>query len=235
MKMLVIKKNTIFIILIALLLLIGLILFLLFGSNAKDVFNEDIFYKGTRDEKIVAFACNVDWGNEYIPDMLQIFKDKDIKISFFPTGRWAKENPDLIKSIDADNHEIGNHGYNHVDYDKLSYDKNKEEILKAHNSIMDITGKSPKYFGPPSGAFNDETVKAAKDLGYKLVLWSIDTIDWREDSTKDVIINRVESKIHNSAIILIHPTQETVKALPEIINFLFQKGYKIGTIGDVIN
>jgi probable sporulation protein (polysaccharide deacetylase family) len=233
--MLVIKKNTIFIILIALLLLIGLILFLLFGSNAKDVFNEDIFYKGTRDEKIVAFACNVDWGNEYIPDMLQIFKDKDIKISFFPTGRWAKENPDLIKSIDADNHEIGNHGYNHVDYDKLSYDKNKEEILKAHNSIMDITGKSPKYFGPPSGAFNDETVKAAKDLGYKLVLWSIDTIDWREDSTKDVIINRVESKIHNSAIILIHPTQETVKALPEIINFLFQKGYKIGTIGDVIN
>lgn len=234
MKMLFIKKNTIILILIAL-LLIGLILFLLFSSNVKDVFNEDILYKGTRDEKIVVFACNIDWGNEHIPNMLQILRDNDIKISFFPTGRWAKENPDLIKSIDEDNHEIGNHGYNHVDYDKLSYDKNKEEILKAHNTLLDITGKSPKYFAPPSGAFNDETVKAAKDLGYKLVLWSIDTIDWREDSTKDVIINRIESKIHNSAIILMHPTQETVNALPEIINSLFQKGYKIGTIGDVIN
>lgn len=234
MKMLFIKKNTIILILIAL-LLIGLILFLLFSSNVKDVFNEDILYKGTRDEKIVVFACNIDWGNEHIPNMLQILRDNDIKISFFPTGRWAKENPDLIKSIDEDNHEIGNHGYNHVDYDKLSYDKNKEEILKAHNTLLDITGKIPKYFAPPSGAFNDETVKAAKDLGYKLVLWSIDTIDWREDSTKDVIINRIESKIHNSAIILMHPTQETVNALPEIINSLFQKGYKIGTIGDVIN
>lgn len=235
MRMLIINRNTLIVILIVLVLLIGFIFFMLVNSKSKDVFNEDIYYKGTKDEKTVAFVCNIDWGEEYIPSMLEIFKENDIKISFFPTGRWAKQNPELIKLIDADNHDIGNHGYNHVDYNKLSYENNKEEILKAHNVIKDIIDKSPKYFGPPSGAFNENTIKAANDLGYKLVLWSVDTIDWRKDSTKDVIINRVVSKVHNSAIVLMHPTQETVKALPEIINSLFQKGYKIGTIGDVIN
>ena len=235
MKMVIMNKNTLILILIVITLLLGFIFFLLVNSKTKDVFNEDIFYKGTKDEKVVAFACNIDWGNEYIPDMLKIFKDNNIRISFFPTGRWAKDNLELIKLIDKDNHEIGNHGYNHVDYNKLSYDKNKEEILKAHNVLKDITGKSPIYFAPPSGAFNDNTIKAANDLGYKLILWSIDTIDWRKDSTKDIIINRVVSKVHNSAIVLMHPTEETVKALPEIINSLFKKGYKIGTIDDVIN
>lgn len=235
MKMVIINRNTLILILIVLVLLIGFAFFSLINVKSKDVFNQDIFYKGTKDEKVVAFACNIDWGNEYIPDMLKIFKDKDIRISFFPTGRWAKDNPELIKLIDKDNHEIGNHGYNHVDYNKLSYEKNKEEILKAHNVLKDITGKSPIYFGPPSGAFNDNTVKAVNDLGYKLILWSVDTIDWRKDSTRDIIINRVLNKVHNSAIVLMHPTEETVKALPEIINSLFQKGYKIGTISDVIN
>jgi len=66
-------------------------------------------------------------------------------------------------------------------------------------------------------------------------MWSIDTIDWREDSTKELIVNRVVGKIDESAIVLMHPTANTVKALPDIINYLFKNDYKIGTIGDIIN
>ncbi len=65
-------------------------------------------------------------------------------------------------------------------------------------------------------------------------MWSIDTIDWREDSNKQKIIDRINSKIHNSAIILMHPTEETVKALPDIIKLLYNKGYKIGRVRDII-
>ncbi len=65
-------------------------------------------------------------------------------------------------------------------------------------------------------------------------MWSIDTIDWREDSNKEKIKERIISKIHNSAIVLMHPTEETVKALPEIITYLLDKGYRIGTIGDIV-
>ncbi len=150
-----------------------------------ETFNLDIYYKGNVDDRIVAFACNVDWGgDEYIPTMLEIFKEKNINITFFVTGKWAAKNPELLIKIYEQGHEIGNHGYRHIDYDKLSYEENKEEIIKAHNTIREIIKSKPKYFAPPSGAYNDNTIKAAKDLNYDIIMWSIDTIDWHKDSNK---------------------------------------------------
>lgn len=235
MRLLIISKKMLASIIVILALIFIITIFLTISNNSKEVFKEDIYYKGTNDEKVIAFVCNVDWGNEYIPEMLKIFDENDIRISFFPTGLWAEKNPDLVKLIQSYNHEIGNHGYNHLDYSKLSYDLNKEQIVKTNNVIKDITGVTPTLFGPPSGAFNENTLKAAKDLNCKVIMWSIDTIDWRKDSNKDIIIKRVTSKVEESAIVLMHPTDQTVKALPEIINYLFKNGYKIGTISDVIN
>ncbi|TJX16225.1 DUF2334 domain-containing protein [Tissierella creatinini] len=235
MKFLIVSRKTLGIIAIALGVLVVVLLIFAFSFNSKDVFKEDIYYKGTSKDKVIAFVCNVDWGNEFILPMLEILKERDIHISFFPTGRWAENNPEIVKKISYMGHEIGNHGYSHRDYSKLTYEENKEEISKANTILEEITGQSPKYFGPPSGAYNEYTLKASKDLNNKFVLWSIDTIDWREDANSDLITKRVMEKTENSAIVLMHPTENTVKALPEIINYLFQNGYKIGTISDVIS
>ncbi|WIV10909.1 polysaccharide deacetylase family protein [Proteiniborus sp. MB09-C3] len=237
MKIIYIRFKTMLIALIAILAILALIIFFSFNftTKTKDIFNnDDVYYKGTIDEKIIAFACNVDWGNECIPGMLDIFRESDIKITFFVTGRWAEKNPELLKTIYENGHEIGNHGYFHRDYNTLNYEDNKKEIQKADLIISEILGIKSKYFAPPSGAYNDYTVRAATDLEYKLIMWSIDTIDWRNDSTKDKIINRVIGKHHNSAIVLMHPKEETVKALPVIIQNLKDKGYKIGSISDII-
>lgn len=234
MRLLILNKKALYLILIVLILLIILPIIILNGMKAQDVFKEEIFYQGIKDEKVVAFACNVDWGNEYIEEMLDIFKKYDIKITYFPTGKWAEKNPDILKLIDAQGHEIGNHGYNHIDYNKLSFKENYEEIEKSDLIIKDIINKDLRYFAPPSGAFNDNTLEAAKQLNYKVIMWSVDTIDWRQDSVKEVIVNRVIDKIHNSAIVLMHPTKETNKALPEIIEHLLDNGYKIGGISDVL-
>lgn len=234
MRFIILGRKTLISILVVALVLIVLLVGFLRLNRAKEVFNKDIYYQGSREEKIVAFACNIDWGNEYIGDMLDIFHDNKIKISFFPTGRWAEENRDLLLKIYRAGHEIGNHGYSHLDYDKLDYDGNYKEIAKAHKVIEGIIDESPKYFAPPSGAYNEFTIQAARNLGYKTILWSIDTIDWREDSHKDLIVSRVIEKIHKSAIVLMHPTDETRKALPEIINKLYEMGYKIGRISDII-
>ncbi|GFN36460.1 polysaccharide deacetylase family protein [Tepidimicrobium xylanilyticum] len=234
MKVLIINKKMLSTFIIIFLIIIVVGIYFSFYNRADETFKIDIYYKGNVDDKIVSFACNVDWGNEYIEPMLKIFAQNNIEITFFVTGTWAKKNPELLKTIYNKGHEIGNHGYRHIDYDKLSYEGNREEILKAHNIIYNILGVEPKYFAPPSGAYNDNTIKAAKDLNYDIIMWSIDTIDWRDDSTKEKIINRVISKIHDSAIILMHPTKETVYSLPEIIEYLNNKGYKIGKISDVI-
>ena len=234
MKLVILNKKTLYLI-IGIIILLALILSTyIYFSKTQDVFTPEVYYKGIKEDKTIAFACNIDWGNEYIPQMLEIFKTNNISITFFPTGKWAEKNIDLLESINNAGHEIGNHGYNHIDYDKITFEKNKEEILKSHIIIKDIIKTNPIYFAPPSGAFNDNTIKAAQELNYKVILWSIDTIDWRKDSTRYLIVQRIKEKLHESAIVLMHPTAETVKALPEIIEYLFQNGYKIGTISDVI-
>lgn len=234
MKLFVIKKKSLLFIVLGISLMIILLFFLL-RNPMKEVFKEEVYYKGTKEEKIVAFLCNVDWGNEYIPEMLEIFEDNSINITFSLTGRWANENPNIVKEIYNNNHELANHGYQHVDHDKLNYQENYDAIVKANDIIKDLIGESPKYFGPPSGAFNENTVKAAKDLDYTVIMWSVDTIDWREDATKELIYDRVTKDIEPSDIILMHPTENTVKALPEIISYLFENNYKIGTINDILN
>ena len=237
MKIVYIRYKTLLVILssILIILLIGSLLFLKIGFKSKETFfNDDVFYKGNINDKIIAFTCNVDWGNEYIPKMLEIFEKNNIKITFFVTGRWAAKNDELLKQIYDKGHEIGNHGNTHRDYDNLSYEENKSEIFRADQVISQTLKYKPKFFAPPSGAYSNNTVKAAKELGYDVIMWSIDTIDWRKDSTKDKIINRVISKPHNSAIVLMHPKEETVKALPIIIKSLTNMGYKIGRISDII-
>ncbi|MCF6464687.1 polysaccharide deacetylase family protein [Clostridium sp. Cult2] len=234
MRILIVNKKTIYTIVGIIFILIVVAIYFSLYNRIDETFKMDIYYKGNVDDKIVSFACNVDWGNEYIQPMLETFSKHNINITFFVTGTWAQKNPELLKDIYEAGHQIGNHGYKHIDYDKLNYESNKEEILKAHNIIYNILNYEPVYFAPPSGAYNDNTIKAAKDLNYDIIMWSIDTIDWREDSTKEKIINRVISKIHDSAIVLMHPTEETVNSLPEIISYLFDNGYKIGKISDVI-
>ena len=190
---------------------------------------------GQEDSQFIAFACNVDWGNEVIPEMLKILEEKEVKISFFVTGRWAKAYPELYQSIVAAGHEIGSHGYEHVDYGSLTYEKNKEEIQKAETVLMESLTEKPAYFSPPSGAYNEHTLKAAQELGYKTILWSIDTIDWRKGSTRDVILKRVlDKEAFSGKIVLMHPMEETAKALPELIDQLKLKGVEVGRVSDVL-
>ncbi|WP_242655740.1 polysaccharide deacetylase family protein [Paramaledivibacter caminithermalis] len=219
------------------LLVILILTSFLYNETVLSVFrNEELtpIRKGSNKDYI-AFTCNVDWGTEFIPPMLDILKKHDIKITFFVSGRWAKNNPDMLKKIDEQGHEIGNHGYGHRMHSKLGIEDNKIEIEKTHNIVKDILGKDMYYFAPPAGDFNDITLKVASECGYKTILWNIDTIDWRKDSTSDKIIKRVLGKPLKSSIVLMHPKKETVKALDYMIEAIKEKNIKIGTVSDVLN
>lgn len=187
------------------------------------------------NERFIAFAMNVDWGNEVIPGILQILKEKNVKITFFVTGRWAKEYPELFQRIVDEGHEIGSHGYHHLNYSDLNQAQNEEQIIMAEKAIMKHTSKKPVYFAPPSGAYNESTLKAADRLGYETILWSIDTIDWRKGSTEGVILQRVLDKASlGGGIVLMHPMPETAKALPKLIDRLREKGLEVGGVTDIL-
>lgn len=232
-KIIILSKRKLMLWLILLLIALVFILSLqMISVNTMNYF--DPIYKGEADDKEIAFACNVVWGNEFLPDMLRIFRENDIKISFFIGGDWASKYPEELMAIYKDGHELGNHGESHKKQSQLNIEQNKREILKAEEHIKNVTGVKTTLFAPPYGDLNKTVVETAEGLGYKVIMWSIDTIDW---NTKDYsqIVERVKNKQHNGAIVLMHPTAATVKALPELINNLKKNGYKIGSVSEVLD
>jgi len=189
-------------------------------------------FQGNTGTKAVAITVNVDWGEEYIPTMLEEFKKNNALVTFFVTGRWAEKNPDLLKQMAGAGHSIQNHGYKHVHFNQLSSTQVTSEIKKAEDIIFGITGVRSSFFASPYGEYNPQLVRTVNGINYQYIMWSADTIDWqRPDPT--TIVNRVIKKVHNDAIVLMHPTEPTLKALPEMLKQLRAQNYQMITIDKI--
>ena len=191
-------------------------------------------YQGNANKKAIALTINVDWGEEYIPKMLEVFDTKNVKATFFLSGKWAEKHPDLVKDIYNRGHELGNHGYSHPHPDKLSVQQNIEEIQKTEQAIERITGFKTRLFAPAYGEKKQHVVDAAAKIGYRTIYWSLDTIDWQKPKPS-TIVERIVPRAFNGAIVLMHPTENTVLALPEIIHKLKEQGYSFMTVTEIIN
>ena len=197
------------------------------ASNYNFVFsyqNENVIYNGNRNSNKVSIMFNVYWGTEYIDEILSVLDDYSIKTTFFVGGVWVEKELDTLNKIISSGHEIGNHGYLHKDQEKLSYDQNYDEIKINHDLVKVNTGIEMNLFAPPSGSFNKSTIESATNLGYTTIMWSKDTIDWR-DKDANVIFKRATDGVKGGDLILAHPTEHTVKALPLILEY-----YKLNNI-----
>jgi len=190
-------------------------------------------YQGNAGAKKIALTVNVVWGEEFLPKMLDILKKNDVRVTFNLGGQWAEKFPELTRDIARAGHEIGNHGYSHPHPTYLNKNNNAEQIIKTEKIIFDLTGRKTSLFAPPYGEYNETVLQAAGEKGYQTILWSIDTIDWQRPAP-DVLIKRVTTKAHNGAIVLMHPTAPTVKALPALLAKLKKEGYQFATVSEVI-
>jgi peptidoglycan/xylan/chitin deacetylase (PgdA/CDA1 family) len=210
---------------------------MMFHTKTVSVEGEEgiVIRQGSTEDNRIAFTCNVDWGEDVLPDMLNIFEQKDLKITFFVSGRWAENNPWLLRKIYILGHEIQNHGYGHRMCSQISEKEVIEEIEKTEDIIENLTGVVTDIFAPPAGDYDKKTVEICKEKGYLLSLWSVDTIDWRPDSTAKVIENRVLNKDLTGAILLMHPKKETIKALPSIIEKIQNRDIAIVPLSELLN
>lgn len=191
-------------------------------------------YEGRRDRRTVSIAINVDWGTEHLPSMLRILAGKGVKATFFLTGTWTEANPAVAREIAAQGHEIGNHGYEHLHPNALSTQEIDLMIMKNHTLLRTVTGRTARLFAPPYGEYDEEVLARASALGYRLIMWSLDTVDWQKPPP-EVIVERVVPRAHNGAIILMHPTAQTLEALPEMISRLRAAGFGFEPVGKLIH
>lgn len=191
-------------------------------------------YKGNPDKPMVAFLINVAWGNEYLEKMLPILQKHQVKATFFLEGNWVRNNVQLAKKIAKDGHEIGNHSYNHPDMSKLTTGRISEQLDKTNEQIEQTIGVKPKWFAPPSGSFRKAVIDIAAEKQMGTVMWTVDTIDWQKPAPS-VLQTRVLSKIHNGAMILMHPTDPTAESLEALITQIKDKGYALGTVTELMD
>ena len=193
-----------------------------------------VYYSGNEESNKISLMINVYWGTEYLDGMLEILDKYDVKTTFFVGGTWAVKESDMLEKIYEKGHEIGNHGYTHKDQDKLNREQNQKEILTTHNIVKDLLNIDMNKFAPPSGAYSKTTVEVASSLGYQTIMWTRDTIDWR-DKDADLIYSRAVKDAKGGDLVLMHPTEKTLEALENIIITLQEKGLKVTTVSDTLS
>lgn len=202
-------------------------------APAEPLRREQPVYRVPTDQPWVAFAINVDWGDEVLPGMLALFEREGIRVTFFPTGRWASRTPELVRQIGEGGHEVGNHGFAH-DHPKALSDEALTRLIQENEELLfSLVGEQPRLFAPPYGEVDQRIARVAAGLGYWTIMWTIDTIDWQRPAPGR-IVERVVPRLASGAIILMHPTEPTLEALPQILEAIRAKGMEVVPVGQLI-
>lgn len=186
-------------------------------------------YNGNRQNKKISLMFNVYENTQVVNGIVETLNSYNVKGTFFVGGCWADDNGETLKNIVDSGHEIANHGYFHKDHKKLNLEQNKQEIFLTSSIVSALCGVKPTLFAPPSGSFSDLTLEACYELGYKVIMWSKDTIDWR-DSDLSVIYKRATKNPENGDLILMHPKAHTLKVLPRVIEFYTDLGFELVSV-----
>lgn len=176
------------------------------------------------------------WGNEDTAKILKILKKHKVKVTFFMTGGWVSSYPDDVKAIAKAGHDLGNHSENHKQMSQLSASECEEELMSVHEKVKELTGQDMVLFRPPYGDYNDNLIQTANGLGYHVIQWDVDSLDWKDYGT-DSILNTVLNHKHlgNGSIILCHNgAKYTADALDALITGLKEKGFELVKISELI-
>jgi polysaccharide deacetylase family sporulation protein PdaB len=186
-------------------------------------------------EKKIAISFDAAWGADKTEEILKILKEHNIKTTFFLVGFWVDNFPDMVKKISDEGHEVANHSARHPKMSTLS----KEQIIKELNSTSEkieaITGKPTTLLRPPFGDYNNNLIETAQELGYQVIQWDVDSLDYKDYGTQ-AIVDKVLKKVGNGSIVLFHNNATyTPEALPIILDELQKQGYSIVPISELIH
>ena len=139
-----------------------------------------------------------------------------------------------VAEIQKRGHEIGNHSATHPDMTGLTSEKIASELQVTSDVIEKITGKKTTLFRPPFGAYDNHVIETCESQGYKVIQWSVDSLDWKDISTEQ-IVERVTRNVKSGDIILFHNNAEhSSEYLPLVLKSLQDQGFQIVPVGQLI-
>jgi polysaccharide deacetylase family sporulation protein PdaB len=208
--------------------------------DLSSMFPDLVYNSGSSDEKKIALTFDDGPDNVFTPQMLDILKENDVKATFFIMGKRAEDFPAVFKRMVNEGHLIANHSWSHPNFMKLSNEKIKEELTKTNDLIKEYTEEDSNFFRSPYGSIDPERVKFIGEMGYKIIAWNVDSLDWKGLSAEEVSTNILENTT-NGSIILQHSAggkgedlSGSVKALAKIIDVLKKDGFMFVTVDKLL-
>ena len=153
---------------------------------------------------------------EQVEALLDILAAEKVKAVFFPVGKWAQLNPELIQRMNDEGHVVGNHTYSHAHLPTLTEEEVRSEIEN---------GPGSHFLRLPYGEHNAMVDSVAEELGFQIYGWNVDPEDWNGGSTQQ-IVETVIQEVQPGSVVLLHMQgKHTAEALKQIIPLLRERGY----------
>jgi peptidoglycan/xylan/chitin deacetylase (PgdA/CDA1 family) len=188
----------------------------------------------------LALVFNVGAGYEPATAILDVLADRQQHATFFVMGWWADRHPDELRQIASGGHEIASHGHSIFDLTQASDAQVRADLDDADRSVSAVTGRSTRPLWSPSAGYRDARVRSiAASLGYRPILWTVDSGDWTTEATPESVYSHVVNGASNGAIIVLHydsphSASSTAEVLPAAIDALRGAGYHLMTITELL-
>ncbi len=206
-------------------------------DTAQTLEQYNTYFMGDASDKTIYLTFDAGYENGYTAKILDVLKKQNVPAAFFLLEHYIDANPELVKRMSNEGHIIGNHTSNHPNITKISNTKLINEVDNLSIKFQNLTGKRlDPYFRPPEGSYTYDKLKTLQYLGYNTILWSVAYADWDENNqpSYESALNILNKRMHNGAIILLHPTSSTnAGILDTFITNLKNQGYEFAYISSL--
>ena len=192
--------------------------------------------RGSTDsvKKLIALCFDDGPGTDSTRKLVTGLKKRGAKATFFQLGQNINEHPEMCKLISDCGSEVAIHGYDHRTFTSLGVEGTKKQINDTAALIKQNTGKAPTHIRPPEGRYSKEVQKLLKDLGYDIILWNVDTLDWKTRDAGSVYSKIVSDGCDGGDILCLHDIYgTTVDGVLMAVDELMAKGFKFVTISEL--
>jgi peptidoglycan-N-acetylglucosamine deacetylase len=183
----------------------------------------------------------------YTETLMEALERHGARATFLVIGRWAEREPDLLRSLSAAGHALGNHTWSHPTMPLRSRTQIHEELRLCREAVEGAGVRFSTVDGvvrvpPPYVRRRPGTLRAIREAGYNPLLWSITCYDWRRTATVDKLVHRA-GRARDGDVILLHDGSHTepaadrsasVAATDEVLGRLTAEGYRFVTVPELV-
>lgn len=209
-------------------------------SQLARMFQGTLYFRGTPHTSNIALTFDDGPDLKYTSQVLDVLRDYQVPATFFLIGNRAERFPGVVERIMAEGHVIGNHSWSHPDLRRVSDARLVTEIQRTEDVIEQITGRKTALIRAPYGLITAPVLEKMKEMNYKVIHWSADSKDWRDQDPEKILINTLPD-VTGGGILLFHSAggegqsmATTVEVLPEVIETLSMMGYSFVTVDELL-